>query len=108
MNSRRKGKEGELRACEWFRARGYTAQRTQQYAGRGGDADIVVKELPWLHIEVKNREKLNVREALDQASRDCPTDKVPIVFWIKNRSEVVAVLKADHLLDFDFILGKQI
>lgn len=69
INSRQKGKRGELEAARVLRAYGYDARRGQQYSGADGTADV--EGLPGLHIEVKRREKLNIDKALEQAARDC-------------------------------------
>ena len=41
MNSRQKGKGGELELAKLLRAYGYNARRGQQYSGISGDADVV-------------------------------------------------------------------
>ena len=69
MNSKRKGKEGELRLVHFLREHGYECRRTAQYCGKTGEAADVIG-LPGLHIECKAVERLNVREALKQAVRD--------------------------------------
>ena len=59
MNSRNKGAAGEREVAGILRGYGYKARRGQQYSGANGDADVV--GLPGIHIEVKRREKLNIR-----------------------------------------------
>ena len=85
MNSRNKGKRGELEAARILREHGYEARRSQQYAGINNDADVV--GLPDIHIEVKRVEKLNVDEALQQSIRDAKDDEVPVLMHRKNRTE---------------------
>ena len=85
MNSRNKGKRGELEAARILREHGYEARRSQQYAGINNDADVV--GLPGIHIEVKRVEKLNVDEALQQSIRDAKDDEVPVLMHRKNRTE---------------------
>ena len=85
MNSRDKGKRGELEAARILREHGYEARRSQQYAGINNDADVV--GLPDIHIEVKRVEKLNVDEALQQSIRDAKDDEVPVLMHRKNRTE---------------------
>lgn len=84
MNSRNKGKRGELAAVKEWKAAGYDAHRTQQFCGKGGDSDLVVKDLPWLHVEVKNAERLNIDDALAQAERDRRLWTIPLVMHKKN------------------------
>lgn len=88
-NSKQKGKRYELEACKVFQAAGYTAERTAQNCGRpgvfatSGEADIRVKELDRLHIEVKSGDDIRLGTkawdaAFRQAQRDCG-DKLPVV-----------------------------
>ena len=41
VNSREKGKRGELELARALRALGYDCRRGQQYSGKNGDADVV-------------------------------------------------------------------
>lgn len=83
MNSRDKGKRGELEAAHLLRKYGYDARRGQQFSGINGDADVV--GLPGIHIEVKRVEKLNINDAVDQSCRDASIGELPIVLHRKNR-----------------------
>ena len=85
MNSRNKGKRGELEVAHLLQKYGYETRRGQQFAGINGDADVV--GLPGVHIEVKRVEKLNVDEALQQSIRDAKDDEVPVLMHRKNRTE---------------------
>ena len=85
MNSRNKGKRGELEAAHLLQDYGYDARRGQQFSGANGDADVV--GLPHIHLEVKRVEKLNIDEALDQSVRDARDDVKPVVLHRKNRTE---------------------
>ena len=90
MNSRDKGKRGELEAAHLLQKHGYDARRGQQFAGINGDADVV--GLPGIHIEVKRVEKLNIDEALEQAIRDKRESEIPIVMHRKNRTKWKATM----------------
>lgn len=85
MNSRNKGKRGELEAAHLLQDYGYDARRGQQFSGANGDADVV--GLPHIHLEVKRVEKLNIDEALDQSVNDARDDETPVVLHRKNRKE---------------------
>lgn len=85
MNSRNKGKRGELEVAHLLKKYGYDARRGQQYAGSNGDPDVV--GLPDIHLEVKRVEKLNIDNALSQSIRDARDEEVPIVMHRKNRTE---------------------
>ena len=83
MNSRQKGKRGELEAAKVLKQYGYDARRGQQFSGANGDADVV--GLPGIHLEVKRVEKLNISEAMQQSIRDAREGELPVVMHRKNR-----------------------
>lgn len=83
MNSRQKGKRGELDAAKALKEYGYETRRGQQFSGANGDADVV--GLPGIHLEVKRVEKLNISEAMQQSIRDARDGELPVVMHRKNR-----------------------
>ena len=86
MNSRDKGKRGELELVRLLKAHGYEARRTAQYCGKSGEAADVVG-LPGISIECKRVEKLNIYDAMAQARRDAEAagrGDLPAVFHRKN------------------------
>lgn len=97
MNSRNKGKRGELEAAHLLKEYGYDARRGQQYAGSNGDPDVV--GLPDIHLEVKRVEKLNIDEALQQSIRDARDAEVPVVMHRKNRTEWKITMRFDDWIE---------
>lgn len=96
MNSREKGKRGELELAKLLRDCGFDTRRGQQYSGANGDADVV--GLPGVHIECKRVERLNVYRALLQAIRDARDEETPVVFHRGNRQcWMVTMTAADWL-----------
>ena len=93
MNSRRKGKEGELSLAKKLREYGYDARRSQQYAGINGDADVV--GLPNIHIECKRVERLNIYDAIAQSQRDARDGELPVVMHRKNHSDWLVTMTLD-------------
>lgn len=83
INSKQKGKAGELELANKLKEYGYDTKRSVQYNGKGGQADVV--GLPHIHCEVKRVEKLNLYDAMDQAKRDAKNGDLPAVFHRKNR-----------------------
>lgn len=83
MNSRAKGKAGELELSRILRDYGYHCRRGQQYCGANGDADVI--GLPGIHIEVKRVERLDLSAAVAQAKGDARAGEIPAVFHRKNR-----------------------
>lgn len=96
-NSRQKGKRGELEVARKLRDYGYNCRRGQQYSGQNGDADVV--GLPGIHIEVKRRERLDLYEAIAQASRDSAGKVLPSVFHRKNDCEWLVTMKLDDWIE---------
>lgn len=83
MNSRAKGKAGELELARVLREYGYGCRRSVQYSGANGDADVV--GLPGIHIECKRVERLDLPGAVEQAKRDARPGELPAVMHRKNR-----------------------
>lgn len=94
MNSKSKGKKGELEVARILRGYGYNCRRGQQYSGLNGDADVV--GLPGIHIEVKRREKLNIYDSIDQSKRDSKEGEIPVVFHRKNNCEWLVTMTLDQ------------
>ena len=100
-NGTQKGKRGELELAALLREWGFDARRGQQFSGASGDADVV-SSIPWLHIEVKRQEALNLRAALEQAAKDaagaqgCP--RTPVVLHRSNRTAWLATMALTDLL----------
>lgn len=98
INSKQKGKNGELEAAHFLSNIGIPAYRSQQYKGTGDSADIRFVEEKFnetLHTEVKRDEHLNVDKALKQAKRDAKPGQLPIVMHRKNRDEWKITLDAE-------------
>ena len=81
-NSRQKGAAYERHVANIFKAEGYDARRGQQYCGANGDADVT--GVPYIHIECKAVERLNLYDAIAQAKRDAKDGELPIVVHKKN------------------------
>ena len=86
MNSREKGKRGELELAEELRRHGVKAFRGQQFCGLKGNPDVVVEDWPDLHVECKRSERLVIDNAMEQAIRDAK-DKTPVVIHRRNRGQ---------------------
>ena len=95
MNSKQKGKRGELEWASFCREQGYDARRTAQYCGKTGDASDVVG-LPGIHQEVKRVERLDLSGAMDQARRDAPPGTIPIVAHRRSRERWLVTMDAEE------------
>ena len=97
MNSRQKGKRGELELAKVLREHGYETRRGQQYSGTETSADVV--GLPGIHLECKRVENLNVYNALAQAIRDAgESGDLPAVFHRKNNQPWLVTMRLDDWL----------
>jgi Holliday junction resolvase len=96
INSRNKGAAGERELAKILKQYGYETRRGQQYCGSNGDADVV--GLPYIHIECKRVEKLNLYDAMSQAISDARADEIPAVFHRKNRCEWLVTMKLEDFM----------
>ena len=97
INSKQKGKSGELEIVRKLKDYGYNCRRTNQFCGNTGQADDVVG-LDYIHVEVKRVEKLNIDNAIEQAVRDTKDDKIPTVFHRKNRKDWLVTMRLDDFM----------
>ena len=96
INSRNKGKRGELEAAKAVNeALGIAARRGQQFSGLEGE-DIVT-DLDGVHFEVKRTERLSIYKAMDQASMDAGVNDVPVVLHRKNHEQWLAIVPLTEL-----------
>lgn len=89
INSRRKGKVGELEAAEALRSLfGWNCGRTAQHCGNSEDsADLRITEAPSLWVEVKRVQALNVPRTVKKATEQCGR-RCPVLLHRTNRSPV--------------------
>lgn len=97
INSKRKGKVGELEVANILREEyGYNTRRSEQYCGLNGDADVV--GIDGLHMEIKRVEKLNIDEAYAQSVRDAKDGEMPVVIHRKNRQNWKVTLSLEDFM----------
>src|SRR5271156_278993 len=97
INSKQKGKRGELEFASLLRSFGYTARRGQQFKGTEDSPDISCPELPF-HYECKRTERINIRKSYLQACRD-GGNHVPIVCFRGSREPWMVTLSAEDFLN---------
>lgn len=98
MNSRTKGKTGELELSHKLRTYGFDCRRGQQYHGGGDSPDIV--GLPGVHIECKRVEKLQIETAMVQSRRDAEgTGDIPVVMHRRNREGWKVTMDLDEFMN---------
>jgi len=96
INSKQKGKKGELEFVHKLKDNGFDAHRSQQFSGADADADVE-SDLPF-HFEVKRVERLNIDKAIEQAIRDCD-ERTPVVAHRKNRKDWLITMKFDDWIE---------
>ena len=98
MNSRDKGKRGELELSHFLTDHGFPAHRGQQFSGGPDSPDVICKSLPF-HFECKRTERLRIHEAMQQAMADAGPESVPLVAHRRNGGDWLAILRLDDLLE---------
>lgn len=95
INSKQKGKKGELYVVNKFKEYGYNCNRTAQFKGNTGRADDI-EGIDYIHAEVKFVEKLNIENAMNQAIRDSiasDRESIPTVFHKRNYHELLVTMR---------------
>lgn len=107
VNSKRKGKNGELEAAaELQRLFGCQARRGQQFSGTPDSPDVVTS-IPGVHFEVKRTETLKLWPALTQAENESG-GQVPVVLHRPNQRKWIAIVRLDDLPVLASILAGQL
>jgi hypothetical protein len=103
VNSRSKGKRGELEAAQAWRALIGSARRGQQFHGGPDSPDLVVME--GIHVEVKRVEQGNPYGWMDQAVTDAGSS-VPLVLHRRNKKPWLAIVRLEDLPRLAALLGE--
>lgn len=85
VNSRQKGKRGELEWAAWLRDRGVEARRGQQYRGGGDAPDIISDDTIFWEVK-RGYGSFNIYRATDQAVRD-NDGRIPAVAHRRDRGQ---------------------
>lgn len=100
INSKRKGKTGELELARKLKEYGFDVRRSVQYNGKEEEGQADLLGLPGIHIECKRTEKLNLYDAVNQAKRDSEgKNELPVVFHRRNNCEWLAILPLDSFIE---------
>lgn len=95
LNSKNKGKRGELELVHELKARGYDVERTAQFNGKAKDSEADLRGIPNIHIECKVREKHNIYDYIAQVDRDKKDDELGCVFIKSNRKKWLVLMDLD-------------
>lgn len=99
MNSRSKGKRGELEFAHYLTAYGFPARRGQQFSGGKDSPDVVCEALPGIHWEVKRTEAGNPYNWLEQAIEDAGANKIPAVAHRRSGRAWMAIVPMEDFLN---------
>lgn len=99
IHSKDKGARFERQLAALFRDYGYrNARRTAQFCGKTGQA-ADVDGLPFLHVEAKHQERMQLYDWIAQAKRDSAGSKnLPAVFHKKNNCEILVTMTFDDFM----------
>lgn len=96
MNSREKGKRGELELAHRLTELGFKARRGQQYSGTETSADVLAEGLESFHLECKRTEKTQLWDWMEQAIHDSgKSGKTPLVIHRKSRGDWLVILRIE-------------
>jgi hypothetical protein len=101
INSRQKGKRGELEAAaEWNRLvpRAH-ARRSQQHSGTESASDLIAPGTPNLWLEVKRVQALNLTAVMEKSREQCGS-LVPVVLHRRNDSEWLVTFPLEQIATF--------
>lgn len=102
INSRQKGKRGELEAAAAWNAQlpQAHARRSQQHSGTESASDLISPGTPHLWLEVKRVEKgLNLHDVIDKSREQCG-ELCPVVLHRKNETEWLVTMPLDQIIRF--------
>jgi len=97
VNSKRKGKTGELEWVAFLKKHGIDARRGQQYKGTKDSPDVI-SSLNHIHFEVKRVEALNIYKAIKKAQKEA-NKAIPVVAHRKNREKWLVTMRGEDFID---------
>lgn len=97
MNSREKGRRGEVELSKTLNEYGYNTERMSQFCGKTGVPDV--QGLKGVHIECKRVERLIIEKAMNQSRSDARENEIPVVMHRKNRQPWLVTMDLDTWLE---------
>ena len=98
INSKAKGKRGELDLVRKLKEYGFDTRRSVQYNGKADDGQADLIGLEGIHIEAKRVERLNIYDAISQAKHDARENELPTVFHRKNNAKWLVTMELDSFM----------
>jgi len=100
INSRRKGKAGELEIAHLCRLHWYANGCIRGQQRSGLEQADVVNALPDAHIECKRIKRVAALQFLEQAERDAKPGEMPIAVFRVDRSDAVVMFRLSDSVVF--------
>lgn len=97
MNSREKGRRGEVELSKTLNEYGYNTERMSQFCGKTGVPDV--QGLKGVHIECKRVERLIIEKAMNQSRSDARENEIPVVMHRKNRQPWLVTMELETWLE---------
>ena len=98
INSRTKGKVGELEIVNILKSYGIEARRGQQFKGTNDSPDVIHNLEPF-EIEVKRVQNLNLHKAMNKTIETMEESKIATVWHRKNGTEWLVTMRMTDLLE---------
>jgi Holliday junction resolvase len=97
VNSRAKGARAERDLAQSLKeAMGWTsARRSQQFCGAGQTADLIVREVPQLHLESKMVEALSIHPVMERAVKEAGGTKLAVLCHRKKRTGWLVTMRLE-------------
>ena len=99
INSRDKGKRGELEAAKaWEEIFGVEMRRSQQFCGRSDESAAIIGQ-PGVSFEVKRVARINVQRIVAKAVEDAAAGRVAVVLHRGDHQPWLVSLQLEDLPD---------
>lgn len=98
INSRRKGKAGELEAAAEINRLlpSAMARRSQQHSGTESASDLIAPGLPGLWLEVKRVQALNLQRVMEKSREQCGS-LAPVILHRKNGADWLVTMRLEDI-----------
>lgn len=108
VNSRAKGARAERELSHSLQeAMQWTCRRSQQFCGAGQTADILIEEMPQLHIESKMVEALSIHPVMERAVAEAGGTKLAVVCHRKKRTGWLVTMRLEDWLAISKLVAQR-
>ena len=97
INSKQKGKRGELELVHYLKSYGVEARRGVQYEG-SSDSPDVISDLEDIYIECKNTQNTSFYKWMEKAEAEADKNQTPVIFHRKNAGKWMVFVDAEYFM----------